>query len=391
MSGSTDAVSGCGTRGEETKQPERGSSVGTAPPGWSRVSFLELGSLPSAVACGRGHVRNVLKEWGVGHLIEDAVLITSELLTNAIDASEVLPHRPPIALRLLANQEQLIVEAWDQSPLELKRFAPDDEDECGRGLLVVAALSNRWGVVRINDLYKAVWAELLILKGNRTNSRPASDLAVKRSTRMRREMQRIPGLLSALVVVAMVSGCAIQPTASNTVSTPAASQRVPTAQATTTSPTVLQVLPTGSSLACRMFTTKDFIQVYGTALSSVTGTNGGSARMGANSDCTYHLSTIAGATVSIELNCGQSAQIFWDEEETENYQNLTGGPPGAVEQLDGDGLPEAMMYTTDGVYLQIDDESVGTTPPGLNPVSDANVTEAMNLAYANVEREKPCR
>jgi hypothetical protein len=200
-------------------------------------------------------------------------------------------------------------------------------------------------------------------------------------------MQRIPGLLSALVVVAMVSGCAVQSATSNTPS----SQTTPTAQATTTSPTVPQVLPTGSSLACRMFTTKDFIQVYGTALSSVTGTNGGSARMGANSDCTYHLSTIAGATVSIELNCGQSAQIFWDEEETENYQNLTGGPPGAVEQLDGDGLPEAIMYTTDGVYLQIDDESVGTTPPGLNPVSDANVTEAMNLAYANVEAEKPCR
>jgi anti-sigma regulatory factor (Ser/Thr protein kinase) len=161
MNGSTGAVSGCGTRGKETKQPERGSGVGTAPPGWSHCSLLELGSLPTAVACGRGHVRNVLQEWGLGHLIEDAALIASELLTNAIGASEVLPHKPPIVLRLLAGDEQLIVEVWDQSPLKLRRFGPDAEAECGRGLMVIEALCNRWGVVRINDLYKAVWAELL--------------------------------------------------------------------------------------------------------------------------------------------------------------------------------------------------------------------------------------
>lgn len=64
-------------------QPELGSSVGTAPPpGWPYVSKLELGSLPAAVGCGRDHARQILSEWGFDRLIEDAVLIASELLTQ---------------------------------------------------------------------------------------------------------------------------------------------------------------------------------------------------------------------------------------------------------------------------------------------------------------------
>lgn len=204
-------------------------------------------------------------------------------------------------------------------------------------------------------------------------------------------MQRVLSLLRILAVVVMASGCAVQSATSNT----PPGQTASTAQATTApSSPVPQALPTGSSLACQMFTTQDFVQVYGTALMSVSGANGSGGQgneQGRNSDCTYRLSTAPGANVSIELNCGASAQLLWDEEETANYQSLTGGPPGAVEQLDGNGLPEAITLTADGVYLSIDDESVGSTPPGLNPVPDTKVTAAMNLAYANVEREKPCR
>ena len=47
--------------------------------------------------------------------------------------------------------------------------------------------------------------------------------------------------------------------------------------------------------------------------------------------------------------------------------------------------------TTGGVYFSIDGESVGSKPPGLNVVPDTKVTEAMNLAYANVEADKRCR
>lgn len=65
-------------------------------------------------------------------------------------------------LRLLANDRQLLIEAWDQwvDEYQLKLGAPDGEH--GRGLAVVAALSKRWGVGRISEMYKAVWCELVI-------------------------------------------------------------------------------------------------------------------------------------------------------------------------------------------------------------------------------------
>jgi hypothetical protein len=208
-------------------------------------------------------------------------------------------------------------------------------------------------------------------------------------------MRRVPPLTSLVAVLAVTTGCSV-PGASSSPAGDQSSQPTAVATQLSSSPAgssspAAQSLPTGSGLACAAFTTEDFTQVYGTALMRVTGANGGSKRMGVDSDCPFALSSPVGATVSVELTCGQTAQIYWDEGETENYQNLVGGPPGAVEQLDGSGLPEALLYTADGVYLQIDNESVGTTPPGLNPVSDAPVTEAMNLAYANVERERPCR
>lgn len=158
MNGSTGAVPT--GRGGAQSVTELGSGVGTAPPGWSHCSVLELGALPTAVGCGRDHARQVLDEWGLKALIEDAVLIVSELLTNALQASWALPGQPPIVFRLLANDEQLIIEAWDQwvEGYALKR---SDDDEHGRGLLVVGALSNRWGTGRISDAYKVVWAELL--------------------------------------------------------------------------------------------------------------------------------------------------------------------------------------------------------------------------------------
>lgn len=81
---------------------------------WPLASYLPLGALPAAVGCGRHHVRHILAEWGLTALIDDAVLVTSELLTNAVKASQTLPTPvpTPIALRLLANDRQLIIEAW---------------------------------------------------------------------------------------------------------------------------------------------------------------------------------------------------------------------------------------------------------------------------------------
>ena len=83
-------------------------------------------------------------------------------MTNAADASAALPDRPPVTLRLLANERSLAIEVWDQSPLDLESREAGPDAECGRGLTVVAALSDRWGQERTGQRRKVVWAELAL-------------------------------------------------------------------------------------------------------------------------------------------------------------------------------------------------------------------------------------
>ncbi|HEY3732761.1 MAG TPA: ATP-binding protein [Streptosporangiaceae bacterium] len=127
------------------------------------ISTLELAPLPTATPCFRLHAVAVLKEWGLPRdLVADAETLVSELMTNACDASACLPERPPVALRLIAAGASLVIEAWDLSPLELEPREAGADDECGRGLAVVAALAARWGCERTDHPRKRVWAELAL-------------------------------------------------------------------------------------------------------------------------------------------------------------------------------------------------------------------------------------
>jgi anti-sigma regulatory factor (Ser/Thr protein kinase) len=127
------------------------------------TSTLELAPLPTAIPCFRLHTVAVLMEWGLPRdLVADAEMLVSELMTNAADASIILPERPPVALRLFVTGTSLVIEAWDQSPLDLAPRDAAPDDECGRGLTVVAALSTRWGCERTGYRRKRVWAELAL-------------------------------------------------------------------------------------------------------------------------------------------------------------------------------------------------------------------------------------
>ena len=150
MIGGTDTVTRC------PAPPDRPGPR----PAFHRTSLLEIAPLPGAIPSARLHTVHVLHEWGLRHLADDAALIVSELMTNAADASVVLPERPPVTLRLLADEKILAIEVWDQSPLDLDTREADADAECGRGLMVVAALSDRWGCERTGYRRKVVWAEL---------------------------------------------------------------------------------------------------------------------------------------------------------------------------------------------------------------------------------------
>jgi len=128
---------------------------------WPLQDSLELGALPDAVPCARLHTRHLLREWGMNWLIENAELIISELMTNAVNAARAGGSIGPVRLWLLSDSSQLVIMVWDPSPLPPVRINTSEQAESGRGLRLVATLARQWdwyAPLQIGG--KTVWALL---------------------------------------------------------------------------------------------------------------------------------------------------------------------------------------------------------------------------------------
>ncbi len=111
---------------------------------WPLRSYLELGALPGATPCARLHVRQLLWEWRLPDLADAAELVTSELVTNAVRVSRAEAGGVPVRLWLLADAASALVLVGDASPQPPERVSGGEDDEGGRGLLLVETLSARW-------------------------------------------------------------------------------------------------------------------------------------------------------------------------------------------------------------------------------------------------------
>ena len=131
---------------------------------WPDHSILELGALPSAVPCIRLHTTLILREWRLTELAETAELVASELATNAVQASST-PQRPAaiaaglavVRLHLASDGRQVLIEVGDNDPRPPTQAGPDPERDSGRGLLLVEAVSARWGCYYLNPAVPAAW------------------------------------------------------------------------------------------------------------------------------------------------------------------------------------------------------------------------------------------
>jgi len=116
----------------------------------------------------RGHVRAAIGAWQIPVDLDIAVLLTSELVTNAIAAT---PGRD-ITLSVRCNRNRLRVEVHDTAPsMPVPADAPADA-EAGRGLMLVSTLSTEWGFYR-TPAGKTVYFTLAFPPG------PLSDRQVK--------------------------------------------------------------------------------------------------------------------------------------------------------------------------------------------------------------------
>jgi transcriptional regulator with XRE-family HTH domain len=127
---------------------------------WPRRSFLELAALPSAVPCARLHTRHLCWEWQLTGLSQDAELVVSEVMTNAIQITQADERTAPVRLWLLGDRARLLILVWDASPLPPVPVNTSDEAENGRGLLLVDTLSTRWGHFLHQNGGKVVWSLL---------------------------------------------------------------------------------------------------------------------------------------------------------------------------------------------------------------------------------------
>lgn len=140
-------------------------SAGAAPPEWHRQSRLLLGALPGAVPCARLHTKHIIKEWHLDQLADEAELVVSELVTNALHAAQALPEPQPIGLRLLGGTRRLMIEVWDGHHTPPDPQPPQASEESGRGLLLVASFRQQWGYYHPGTGGKVVWAILATSPG----------------------------------------------------------------------------------------------------------------------------------------------------------------------------------------------------------------------------------
>ncbi|MBT2440366.1 SpoIIE family protein phosphatase [Streptomyces sp. ISL-36] len=112
-----------------------------------------------SVATARAFVRDTLQGWGYAEVVDDAVVLTSELVTNAVihagTTAEVL---------CLRGDDGVRVEVADryperEIPVQGGRTLAHPDRENGRGLLLCAALATRWGV-EYTPTQKHVWFQL---------------------------------------------------------------------------------------------------------------------------------------------------------------------------------------------------------------------------------------
>ncbi|GAA2243069.1 hypothetical protein GCM10010430_25890 [Kitasatospora cystarginea] len=111
-----------------------------------------------AVSAVRHRLRAALNRWGVPELADTAELLTSELVTNAL----VHTGRGAVFDAVLTSEtseRRLRIEVQDGTARLPGRRTPAEFATSGRGLLLVEALADDWGVQLRGD-GKVTWFEL---------------------------------------------------------------------------------------------------------------------------------------------------------------------------------------------------------------------------------------
>jgi len=157
--------------------------LGAVPPptlGGCQIASCPLDPGATAPGAARDFTRQILGSWGLLVLAEDAVVIVSELVTNALchgvcdtngpGREGPVPGSPVhdrVELILLRRAGEMVCAVTDPGVGHPVLRIPDPSAEAGRGLYVIESLAATWGWTRLDAHKKAVWAALSIPGGHR--------------------------------------------------------------------------------------------------------------------------------------------------------------------------------------------------------------------------------
>jgi hypothetical protein len=148
----------------ESRQPARVDTdsrdpAPSGPAGRAHAQFVRLagrlvparlpgaGAVDNSPRTARGVIRERLPPWGLGHLVEVAELVATEMITNSVGATREFiwdSRLPPVRVWLLGGDASVAVLVWDGVRRAPVPRAAGPGDESGRGLSIVEALSSQW-------------------------------------------------------------------------------------------------------------------------------------------------------------------------------------------------------------------------------------------------------
>ncbi|MFD4337827.1 ATP-binding protein [Streptomyces anulatus] len=178
---------------------------------------LTLADTPNAVQLARLYTTNVLARWGVpAEVVETVKLIVSELTTNAVRhpkqaGDDVSIYSSQFDVRTFELALEMVPDAvrvsvWDRDARPPVLTEPGVEATSGRGILIVAVMSSRWGHYPARGLPgKVVWADASLSPTSRaggsesTERRPPGRLPAT-GRRVPRAERADPHLLGRVLV-----------------------------------------------------------------------------------------------------------------------------------------------------------------------------------------------